>query len=80
MGKGHGKFGCLTLSRDWERVGKGQSEREFRERVGKGQNYFDNKFGKGSGKVHNLRSIFVSIAGKGGKGSIERDYPRSASP
>jgi hypothetical protein len=73
MGKGHGKFECLTLSHDWERVGKGQIERDFRERVGKGRLRFDDFSGKGSGKGQNSRSNFPITSGKGGKGSNERN-------
>ena len=63
----------LTLSRDWERVGKGQNERDFRERVGKGQRQAHIVCGKGSGKGRILSVIFSQSLGKGGKGSFERD-------
>jgi hypothetical protein len=73
VGNGHGHLMMLTLSRDWERVGNGQIERYFRERVGKGQPRFDDFFGKGSGKGQHSRLNFLNILGKGGKGSSERD-------
>lgn len=73
MGNGHGNLMPLTLSRVWERVGKGQNERDFRERVGKGHLRFENKFGKESGKGQNLRLNSYQSLGKGGKGSFERD-------
>ena len=73
VGKGHGHLMVLTLSRDWERVGKGQIERDFRERVGKGRLRIDEILGKGSGKGQILSVIFLKSLGKGGKGSIERN-------
>ena len=79
MGNGHGKFLCLTLSQTRERVGKGQNERDFRERVGKGRLKSADFLGKGSGKGQHLRSNFQNIVGKGGKGSFERDYAFFAS-
>ena len=72
LGNGHGHLMVLTLSRDWERVGKGQIERDFRERVGKGRLRIDEILGKGSGKGQILSVIFLKSLGKGGKGSIER--------
>jgi len=72
LGNGHGHLMVLTLSRDWERVGKGQNERDFWERVGKGQLRFDDFSGKGSGKGQHSRLNFAKVSGKGGKGSFER--------
>jgi len=73
LGNGHGHLMVLTLSRDWERVGKGQIERDFRERVGKGQREAHIVCGKGSGKGQILSVYFPQSLGKGGKGSFERD-------
>ena len=71
---GHGQIGCLTPSRLWEGVGRGQIEREFWEGVGRGHFEIEQIFGKGSGRGQYLRSNIELFLGRGGKGSNERDY------
>ena len=61
-------------------MGTSQIERKLWEQVGTGRIEIDEKFGNWSGTGQKSRSIFSKSSGTSGNKSIERDYPRSASP